>query len=80
MSDEPLPRLDERLALRPGEAARALGVSERKLREMLPALPHIRAGGVVLIPVKALEDWLTENLAEKEADRIDRAITDIMSA
>lgn len=51
-------RLQDRLALRPVEAAIALGISERKLRELLPRLPHVREGGVVLLPVKALERWL----------------------
>jgi len=38
-------RLDERLALWPAEAARALGIGERTLRQLLPTLPHLRAGG-----------------------------------
>ena len=55
-----LARLADRLALRPQEAARALGISERKLREILPELPHIRRGGVVMIPIPALESWLAQ--------------------
>ena len=50
--------LEGRLALRPPEAAKTLGVSERTLRGMLSELPHVRRGGVVLIPLKALERWL----------------------
>ena len=50
----------ERLALRPKEAAEALGLSERKLRELTPELPHIRRGGVILYPVGALERWLED--------------------
>src|SRR5262245_44243801 len=45
--------LSDRLALRPREAAEALGLSERKRRELLPELPHVRRGGVVL-----LHSWL----------------------
>ncbi len=43
--------LATRLALRPREAAEALGLSERKLRELLPELPPVRRGGIVLFPV-----------------------------
>ena len=56
----PIPTLASRLALRPKEAAEALGISERKLREMLPELPHIRLSGVVLLPVKQLGSWPAE--------------------
>ncbi len=52
--------LEGRLALRPAEAARALGVSERTLRAMLPRLPVVRTGGCVLTPVDALRQWLRE--------------------
>ena len=50
----------ERLALRPPEAAAALGISERKLRELLPELPHVRRGGVLMIPIEPLRRWLEE--------------------
>jgi excisionase family DNA binding protein len=53
-------RLDERLAPRVAEAARALGIGERTLRQLLPTLPHIRAGGTVLLPVEGLRRWLEE--------------------
>ncbi|MCH7867920.1 MAG: helix-turn-helix domain-containing protein [Myxococcales bacterium] len=64
-----------RVALRPREAAEALGISERKLRDLLPELPHLRLGGVVLIPITELKDWLAERaktaVAEsKTADEI----------
>ena len=51
-------KLAERLALRPAEAAQALGISERKLRQLLPKLPIVREDGVVLIPVDGLRAWL----------------------
>ena len=60
--------LDSRLALRPAEAARALGISERTFRSLLPRIPHIRLDGAVLIPRKALEVWLDEK-ASVPADR-----------
>jgi len=43
--------IDGRLALSLAEAARALGVSERHVREILPELPHIHLGRRVVIPV-----------------------------
>jgi len=58
--------LANRLALRPAEAAEVLGICERKLRELLPELPHIRVGNAVLIPTRPLEEWL-----RREATRTD---------
>jgi excisionase family DNA binding protein len=58
--------LANRLSLRPAEAARCLGVSERTLRSMLSRLPHFREGGNVLIPVAPLQRWL-ELRAKQEA-------------
>lgn len=62
--------LASRLALRPAEAARALGISERKLRQLLPQLPHVREEGVVLIPVAQLQRWLADR-ARSQEDRAD---------
>lgn len=72
-----LPDLRTRLALRPAEAARALGVSERTLRTMLPRLPHVREGAVILIPVGALRDWLRDQ-ARTQADRLDAVAGEIV--
>ena len=72
------PRLD-RLALRPREAAEALGLSERKLRELLPELPHIRVGGAVLLPVEGLRAWLREQ-AEAEQGRVEKVAEEILRA
>jgi hypothetical protein len=62
MKTEPkaLPDLSTRLALRPVEAADALGISERKLREILPTLPVIRMDGCILIPIEPLRERLRE--------------------
>ena len=57
-------RLADRLALRPKEAAQALGIGERTLRQILPELPHVRLGGVVLLPVEGLQAWLRERSPE----------------
>jgi len=70
-------RLDERLALRPAEAARALGIGERTLRQLLPTLPHVRAGGTVLLPVDGLRRWLEEE-AKVEKSRADRIAHEIL--
>lgn len=50
------------LALRPKDAARALGIGERKLWELTKAgaIPHARIGCCVLYPVPQLEAWLAE--------------------
>ena len=69
--------LDSRLALRAKEAADALGISERKFRDMIPELPHVRRGGLVLIPVRALERWL-EAEATKEQSRADKIPDEIV--
>ena len=53
-------RLSARLALRLAEAAKALGIGERTLRQILPELPHVRLGGVVLLPVDGLQAWHRE--------------------
>lgn len=68
-----------RLALRPAEAAAALGVSERKLRELLPRLPHVRLDGVVMLPIDELRKWLAEQVQAGE-DRVDRSIDEILDA
>jgi excisionase family DNA binding protein len=49
------------LALRPKEAARALGIGERKLWSLTNAgeLPHARIGRAVVYPVRELETWLS---------------------
>lgn len=53
-----------RLALRPPEAARALGIGVRKLWELTNCgeIPHIKEGRAVLYPVAALEEWLASRV------------------
>ena len=60
-------RLVDRLALRPPEVAAALGVAERTVRRWMRdnALPYRRLDGVVLIPRRALEQWLEEQIQEE---------------
>jgi hypothetical protein len=51
---------DIRLALRPKDAAKALGIGERLLWEKTDGgdIPHLRIGAAVLYPVAVLERWL----------------------
>jgi excisionase family DNA binding protein len=69
--------LADRLALRPKEAAMALGVSERTLRTLLPRLPHVRVGGVVLVPLEGLRRWL-EAEARAGSARADAEIREFL--
>ena len=60
-----------RLALRPREAAKALGIGERLLFDLTQrgAVPHLRLGNrVILYPVDALRDWLAEQTQQKRGD------------
>lgn len=70
-------RLADRLALRPKEAAAVLGLSERAFRALLPSLPHVRAGGAVLVPVDALRRWLDEQAA-REPERVEAIVSDTL--
>lgn len=64
------PPLSERLSLRPAEAAAALGVSERKFRQMLPRLRCVvRDSGTVLIVPDLLREDLHRLAAESEAHK-----------
>ena len=69
----------ERLALRPKEAAEALGISERTLRQLLPELPTVRRGNIVLVPVAGLREWLRAE-SEAEGGRGDKVVTEILEA
>lgn len=71
--------LGSRLALRPREAAVALGVSERTLRGLLPELPHVRVGGCVLLPVAALREWLSKRV-QADADRAEGLAREVVAA
>jgi excisionase family DNA binding protein len=71
--------LADRLALRPKEAAEALGISERTLRQLLPELPTVRRGNIVLVPVAGLREWLREE-SEAERGRGDKAVAEILEA
>lgn len=59
-----------RLALRPREAARALGISERTLwsltQDARTGIPHMRVGRCVVYPVDGLQKWLAEQAGGAE--------------
>jgi hypothetical protein len=71
--------LTGRMALRPKEAATALGLSERTLRGLLSQIPHFREGGVVLIPVDLLRDWLRER-AKAGPAKVDCVVREVMAS
>jgi hypothetical protein len=66
----------ERLALRPKEAAAALGISEGTLRQLRPELPTIRRGNVVLFPIAGLQAWLRDE-SRAEGSRVDAVVEEI---
>ena len=76
-SPETAVRLSERLALSIHEAAKALGVSERLMRTVLPDIPHCHVGSRVVIPVAVLEEWLRKQ-AGKEQNVVGKAVNDIL--
>ncbi len=58
------PSDSHRITLRPREAARALGIGERTLRDLLRsgAIAHIRLERAVLIPLADLEAFVADRL------------------
>ncbi|MCE9618484.1 MAG: helix-turn-helix domain-containing protein [Planctomycetes bacterium] len=61
MDNESKKQVSPTLALRPREAARALGIGQRKLWELTKTgvIPSVRIGTCVLYQVSQLEAWLT---------------------
>ena len=52
----------EKLALTVEETAESIGVSDRKVRDLIHIedFPVVRLGGRIVIPVDPLRDWLRE--------------------
>ena len=65
--------LADRLALTVGEAAAAVGVSERHFRSMLTEIPHTYIGSRVVIPVDELREWL-RNQVRRDRNRVDEVV------
>jgi excisionase family DNA binding protein len=61
--------MDNKLLLRPNEAADAMGVSRSKAYALISsgAIPSIRIGGSVRVPVDALRTWIEVQLRERAA-------------
>lgn len=59
--------LRSRLALRTPEAAAALGLSERKFRQIASRLPTVWIDSVKLFPVDALRGWLQQEAERQQA-------------
>lgn len=58
------------LALRPKEAAQAVGLGERTLWSLLAPrgpIPTIKVGAAVLVPVEGLRAWLAAEAAKSGA-------------
>ena len=67
--DTPAVLLDTRLALRPGEAAEALGICPRTLRKIAPEIPRVwLTRKIVVYPVDSLRDWLRDRADTADAD------------
>ncbi len=79
MADRPetAVRLSERLALSIPEAAKAVGVSERLMRTLLPEVPHLRLGNRVVIPVSLVVEWLCKQ-AQQEQNVVGKAVNEIL--
>jgi hypothetical protein len=59
------------LAYRPENAAKAIGVSPRTFADWLKSdipPPSIRRGGAVLVPIRELRNWLTNQLQGNPTD------------
>ncbi len=62
-SEQQLARTDRtvpRFGLSIREAAKSIGLSEGAFRELLPTIPHIRAGRRIIVPVDGFKEWLEQ--------------------
>ena len=64
----PIPRV----ALRPRESAKSIGVSQGTFDGWIRngLLPHIRRGAIVLVPMSKLKKFLAKEADRQAADRI----------
>jgi excisionase family DNA binding protein len=56
------------VSLRPREAAKAIGISERLLAQWTKAriVPHLRIGRTVLYPLDSLRSWLAQQIEAQQ--------------
>ena len=68
-----------RIALRPAEVAKSLGISERTLRKWMrdEGLPSFRLGSVLRIRVSDLEKWIDERIEVKQS--LDELVDEILN-
>ncbi len=68
-----------RIALRPKEAAQALGVSARTVRDWMKneGLPYARVGKAVLIPFDALKNWVQEKTSDDR--KVEGIVRDLLT-
>lgn len=62
------------LALRPAEAAKALGIGQRLLWSKTNAgeIPHLRIGRAIVYPVDLLRTWLADQVASRSSEKQNR--------
>jgi hypothetical protein len=66
-----LPDLSGRIALRPREAARAVGVSLGTLMSWRDVgLPHVCVGRCILVPVSELRTWLSSQVVRMGPEHV----------
>ena len=60
---------EERMALRVGEAAEALGISRSRVYELIAQgdIPKIKIGKSVRVPVEGLREWVARRQAAEHA-------------
>ncbi len=63
--------MTERLLYKPAEVGEAIGVSRAKAYELIAegAIPHIKVGSSIRVPVEALRTWVSERLQEQRSAR-----------
>jgi len=61
--------MTEKLLYRPAEAAEAIGVSRARAYELIAAgaIPSIRIGSSIRVPVDALRTWIKRQMSDQEA-------------
>ena len=61
-----LKAMNDRILLRPAEAADAIGVADQR-HELIAAgqIPSVKLGGCVRVPVVALQAWIERQLSER---------------
>lgn len=61
--------MENRILLRPTEAAAAMGISRSRMYELMAsgAIPAIRIGKSARVPVDALREWVTTQVAATRA-------------